>query len=272
MLALLVSDIANPFYPELAKSIEREAAAHGYVVVVCGTDDKPAESMHRVRRLLDHGVDGIIHASVAADEEAVVALVDDPRRVVFTNRRPSAADGSFVAADNLAGATALTQHLLELGHRRIGFVAGPSYASNSRERLDGFLAAVGREPGATALVAAGDFSPESGARAVDEWLAAGEAPTAVIGVNDVVAVGALDALLAAGRVVPRDVSLAGFDDIPLASSRILGLTTVAQHIDVMGKRAAEVMIQRLGQPEGSPPVQEVLEPERIVRATTGAAR
>jgi len=70
----------------------------------------------------------------------------------------------------------------------------------------------------------------------------------------------------------RDVSLAGFDDIPLASSRILGLTTVAQHIDVMGKRAAEVMIQRLGQPEGSPPVQEVLEPERIVRATTGAAR
>jgi len=109
-------------------------------------------------------------------------------------------------------------------------------------------------------------------RAVDERLAGGEAPTAVIGVNDVVAVGALDALLAAGRVVPRDVSLAGFDDIPLASSRILGLTTVAQHIDVMGKRAVEVMIQRLGQPEGSPPVQEVLEPERIVRATTGAAR
>jgi LacI family transcriptional regulator len=269
-LGLMVSDITNPFYPQLAKSIEREAAVPGLTVLICNTDDDPGVSRLCVRRMLDQRIGAIIHASVGEDEEDVLAVTRDETPVVFVNRRPRADDASFVVADNALGARRLTEHLLEQGHRRIGFIGGPPSASNAAERLDGFLAAL-RAFGldSSRFVSAGDFSAQTGRARANEWLLGpGPYPTAIIGVNDMVAVGAMETVLERGLRVPEDVAIAGFDDTQFAASPLIALTSVAQHIDEMGRIAVQVAL-RLASREGPRrPVRTEIEPELVVRRTS----
>lgn len=271
MLALLVSDIANPFYPQLAKAVERQAVQEGYGVVICNTADDPELAARHVQRLLDQGIDGILHASVGLDEEPIadLAVVDVP--VVFVNRRPAAARASFVVSDNRAAGRSIGLHLLDLGRTSIGFVSGPDFARNGQERLEGLQAAV-REHRRTGrvIVKPGDFSRESGAAAVREWIAANELPGAIVGVNDSVAIGVMETLRESGRSVPEDVAVAGFDDIDLASSSLISLTSVAQDIERMGTRAVRVLL-RLGAEKAkthSRPIREVLPSRLIVRRST----
>ena len=187
---------------------------------------------------------------------------------MFTNRRPRSAQTNYVVADNYAGAVDVTQHLVQLGHRRIGFVKGPQFATNAEERLQGFLHVV-NAAGVEPVLADGDFSPESGTSAVARWLEEAICPTAVIGVDDVVALGAYDALLEAGLRIPEDVAVAGFDDIHLAGSRLIGLTTVAQHIDELAVRAVRMLLRLIsGRSDDRTPLREVMKPELLVRRST----
>lgn len=266
LLGLLVSDIANPFYPQLAKAIEREAMRLGYGLVICNTDDDDSETERYVERLIDQGFEGIIHASVKTDEVRTLEVVGDRSRIVFTNRRPSSLHAHYVTSDNVAAGVMLTRHLLEQGHRRIGFVKGPSYVSNCVDRAAGFLGEM-LNSGAEPLFVQGDLSMESGALAVRELLAADNPPTAVIGVNDLVALGALEGLLEAEFRVPEDVALAGFDDIQLAGSKFANLTSVAQHTERMGQRAVRVLV-RLARNPSSRFIRETIPPELIVRRST----
>lgn len=264
-LALLVSDIANPFYPQLAKCIEREASAQGYALVICNTGDDTRTSVALVQRLLDEGVAGIIHASVGRDEDEVLGLVQDPRRVVFANRRPRSQHVSYVVADNAEAAALLTRHLVELGHRWIGFVSGPAWAANARERREGFLAAA-RGAGIQTLVAEGDFSMKSGATAVKTWIAAATLPTAIIAVSDEVAIGVMSELLQRGENDPF-IAVAGFDDTDAAAFDVISLTSVAQHIDLMGKRVVRLLLHQING-QTTPPQQEILKPELVVRRSS----
>lgn len=242
-VGLVVSDITNPFYPQLAKSVEREADRRGYALVICNTEDNPVEAVALIRRLFDQGVDGVIHASVGRDEDDVLAVAGDTRRIVFVNRRPRSSQASYVVADNVKAAALLTQHMIDAGHRRIGFVGGPSWAANAQERLDGFLKTT-RERGAEALVAEGDFTVQSGSDAVVAWIESGNPPTAVIGVNDTVALGAVSALVE--RSGPAlQMAVGGFDDTDLAGLHLIGLTSVAQHIDEMGRKAMRLLLRQL---------------------------
>ena len=274
LIALLVSDIANPFYPQLAKSVEQEAKRDGYTVVICNTADRTAETRRYLDRLLRQGLDGVIHASVARDQDTLLALMHETRRVVFTNRRPGGDSVSYVVSDNHGGAAELTRHLLRQGHRRIGFVAGPAYARNATERLDGFLEEMEKTSGADPMVAKGDFSAGAGARAVDEWMRGRPKPTAIIATNDSVALGTLEALTDRRLRVPADVALAGFDGVRLAASPIFDLTTVDQHIEQMGRRAVRVLLRQLGGPLNAAPIREVLPPQLLLRSSTegGGAR
>jgi LacI family transcriptional regulator len=268
LLALLVSDIANPFYPQLAKSVEQAAKRDDYTVIICNTEDRTAETRRYIERLLRQGLDGVIHASAARDEKVLLSLMEDPRRIVFTNRRPSGSSVSYVVSDNCGGAKELTRYLLSRGHRRIGFIAGPSFARNATERLDGFAAAMAEVADAVPLVANGDFSAEDGGRAVHSWMDAASAPTAVIAVNDSVALGALEALAARGLRVPEDVALAGFDGVQLVASRIFDLTTVDQHIEQMGRLAVQILLRQLADSGSEVPTQEVLPTELLLRGST----
>jgi len=267
LLALLVSDIANPFYPQLAKSVEDEAKRHNYMVIICSTNDRTAETRRYLQRLLRQGLDGVIHASVARDQDTLVNMIGDPRRVVFTNRRPTGNSANYIVSDNQAGAKDLTMRLLARGHRRIGFVAGPPYASNATDRLAGFLAAMA-EADAEPLVAESDFSSDGGARAVDRWMDAPARPTALIAINDSVALGIWEALNDRGIHVPTDAALAGFDGVRLAASRLFDLTTVDQHIDQMGKRAVQILLRQLAGPPDADPIQQVLPTQILLRSST----
>jgi LacI family transcriptional regulator len=271
LLALLVSDIANPFYPQLAKSVEQAAKRDDYTVIICNTEDRTAETRRYIERLLRQGLDGVIHASAARDEKVLLSLMEDPRRVVFTNRRPSSNSASYVVSDNRSGATELTRYLLSRGHRRVGFIAGPSYARNATERLDGFAAAMAEVPDAVPLVANGDFSVEDGGRAVRSWMDVAPAPTAIIAVNDSVALGALEALTARQLRVPQDVALAGFDGVQLVASRIFDLTTVDQHIEQMGRLAVQILLRQLADGASYVPTHEVLPTELLLRGSTEGA-
>lgn len=269
-IALLVSDIANPFYPQLAKSIEQEARKHGYALVICNTEDSDSETEQYVERLLGDGIQGVIHASVGTDEQRTLEQLGDDAQIVFTNRRPRSPACSYVVSDSYAGTAELTRHLYELGHRRIGFVKGPDFASNTEERLRGFLETA-EELKIKPLVADGDFSPKSGASAVARWLKGRSRPSAVIGVNDLVALGVWDALLEAGLRVPEDVAVAGFDDIQLAGSRLIGLTSVAQHIEEMASRAVHMLVRMTSGEHNGHPEHEILKPQLIVRRSTAGS-
>lgn len=271
LLALLVSDITNPFYPQLAKSVEHEAMRSHYAVVICNTADSTNETRRYIERLLQQGLDGVIHASVAHDEKVLLKLMADPRRVVFTNRRPASESVSYVVSDNRAGAEELTRHLLLRGHRRIGFVAGPAYARNATERLAGFQHAMADVDDSEPLITEGEFSAEHGAQVVQEWMDGPHPPTAIIAINDSIAVGALEALINRRLRVPEDVALAGFDGVQLAASPILNLTTVDQHIHQMGRRAVRILVRQLGAGADVEPVHEVLPTQLLPRRSTGAS-
>jgi LacI family transcriptional regulator len=268
LLTLLVSDITNPFYPQLAKSVEQEAKLKGYAVVICNTEDRTAETRRYVERLLRQGLEGVIHASVARDEQVLLSLMADERRIVFTNRRPGHSALSYVVSDNEAGAAELTKHLLSLGHRRIGFITGPRYARNAMERLKGFRHAMKGVADTELLVAEGDFSVESGREAVLEWLRNQDAPTAMIAVNDSVALGALGALADSRLRVPEDVALAGFDGTQLSASPLLSLTTVDQHIESLGRRSVQILLDQLASASRFEPIHEVLPTQLLMRGST----
>ena len=156
---------------------------------------------------------------------------------------------SYVVSDNEGGATELTRHLLSLGHRRIGFITGPKYARNAVERLKGFRQAMREVADTQPFVAEGDFSVESGRRAVLEWMKGQNAPTAMIAVNDSVALGALGALADSRLKVPEDIALAGFDGTQLSASPLLSLTTVDQHIEKLGRRSVQILLEQIAGPE-----------------------
>lgn len=267
LLALLVSDLVNPFYPQLAATVEREAEKAGYTVVICSTGDRAADTRRRLTRLLDQGIGGVIHAAVGLDEMAVLSALDDLRLIVFTNRPPSNSEASSVVSDNVSGAAELTTHLLGHGHRRIGFIGGPEYARNAQDRLAGFKSAMQGVSGTVALVHAGSFSRDTGELAVRSWMGLDQRPTAVIGINDSVAFGAMDELLRLGLRVPTDVAVAGFDGTELAASRVVGLTSVDQHIEEMGRLAVQVLLRQL-KSSTFVSTRRVLQTRLLVRSST----
>jgi DNA-binding LacI/PurR family transcriptional regulator len=268
-IALLVSDLDDPFYPRLAKAIGQEALNHGLGVVVCNTDDQTAESVDFVERLHDR-VDGVIHASVGLDENEVLAALGASHRIVFTNRRPASVVVSYVVSDNRAGSIALTNHLIGLGHRRIGFISGPEWASNSQDRLAGFAAAMTAAQ-LQPIHSEGAFGVDSGARAVQRWIMDGNLPSAIIGANDMIALEAWAALRESNVAVPGDIAIAGFDDTPIARSPLIAMTSVAQPIEEMARRAVRLLVDQLAG-SSQAPVQVVLEPTLIARASTSTRR
>lgn len=270
-IGLLVSDIANPFYPALARSIEDAASDFGYIVVLCNTHDDPARSLKYLDRLVAQGVDGIIHASVGEDEGHLSLAIQAGVPVVVLNRRPRLLHNvDVVVSANQKGAEAVVTHLLELGHRTIGHIAGPEYASLSEDRLEGYRRALEKWelPFDSTLVVRSKFTREAGAEAVKELLQREPRPTAIFAVNDVVALGVMDALHEMGIEIPQQISLVGFDDNEIARSPSVQLTTVRQNLHEMGRLGVVQLLDAMSNPETHQPQQIILEAEVILRNTS----
>jgi len=246
-IGLIVTDIMNPFFPELVRSIEDAARARNLAVMLCnGQEDADREASY-LELLSQRRVDGIIVASGSLSERHGTWLRAAPVPVVLVNCRLIGGSQPAALTDNHAAARLATEHLLELGHRRLGHITGRPTDAATEDRLAGVRAGIAAAGLAadSLSIAVGDGHTTGGERGMRELLANGGV-TGVVCYNDLTAVGAISAIRDRGLTVPRDVSVVGFDDIDLARLIYPPLTTVAQNTDAMGRWAVDQLVGSIG--------------------------
>jgi len=272
-LGLVLSDITNPFYAEIARGIEDQATRYGYTTVLCSTDNLPKRQREYIQILLERRVDGLILGSVRLREPEVEALAQgEGFPVVLVNRRLRSSRVDCVVVDNSGGARQLVEHLIRLGHRQIAHIRGPQQFSTGYDRFRGYrdtLRAHGL-PYDPRLVVAGAFRYADGRAAAHRLLAGPIRPTAIFAANDLLALGALEALAEAGVRVPQEMAVVGFDDVEPSSYRAIGLTTMSQRIADMARLAVDLLVERIERGRRDPR-QIVLPSQLVVRRSCGGA-
>ncbi|MDG0855979.1 LacI family DNA-binding transcriptional regulator [Roseateles puraquae] len=244
----LLPDLHGEFFSELIRGIDQAARARGLHLLLSSSHDDADEAAAALRAM-NGRVDGLIVMSPHADDDFLSRNLPPNLPAVLLNsgvRRPTQ---RVFAVDNFGGARAMTEHLVAQGRRRIAFLGGPAGNFEARERERGYRAGLPRD--AEPWVLAGDFSEEGGQRAAALLLALPPAqrPDAVFAANDIMAIGLLGALLAAGVQVPRDMALAGFDDIPIARYVSPALTTMHVPIAALGSQALDALADSLEAPD-----------------------
>lgn len=270
-LGVLVPDIANPFFVEIAGAIERTAARHGYTVMLCNTDEDNAKEEWLIRTLIDRNVDGLLLVACAGTTPA--ALIQAGTLPVVAIDRVMEHGGIMsIAGDNFCGGLMATKHLVGLGHRRIALLTGPLSISAYNERYDGFRRALDEAaiPWDQSLFLSGYASVEDGERLVTSALESGLDFTAVFAASDLLAIGALLAARRHGRQVPQDLSIVGYDNIPFSNCVYPGLTTVDQPKREMGRMGVLALIKALDQRETLPAKVVRVAPSLVLRGSSMA--
>ena len=246
-VGIVIPDIANPFFGDLARSLEDHLFEAGYSAIICNSDGDVAKESRYLDVLLSKKVDGLLLVAASQPTEGLVDLVERGPPTIVVDRELDDLPLSHVLVENHRGGYLAGRHLLDLGHRDIGVIEGPGGLGTSARRLEGFQSAlaevgIGLSPG---RIVRGDFRSASGRSAMEGWLRSEHPPSAVFAENDLMAVGALSAAHAAGVDVPRDISVVGFDGIAFGADVTPPLTTVGQSTDDMAAAAAELLFERL---------------------------
>lgn len=268
LFGLIVSDINNPFFPELIDAFEALAAAEGIEVIFTHTNYDPKRFHSCVRRMIERNVDAIAvmtsEVEQASLQQASVAGVP----LVLMNQRELAGKYPTVLVEYSAGFREALVHLLSLGHSNIGFIAGPQTLNSARGRKDAFRAAL-KSHGLhvrAEWIAIGSMRVDGGRMAMEKLLSCQPRPTAVITSNDLMAVGALQAALAAHIKVPRELSIIGFDDLPIASMVHPALSTIRLPRNEVAAQAFASLQQTLR--GGKTEVQAPVQPHLVIRNST----
>jgi LacI family transcriptional regulator len=273
-IALVLTDITNPFFTTIARGVEDAAGGLGYAVMFCNTDESETEEIEYVRMLIQRRVDGVLLVPATDSSGSLELLQKHGLPVVVLDRRACSDQVDEVRADSEAGAYLAARHLIGLGHRRIAVLTGPSRVSTSVDRVVGYrraLAEEGLEP-ESELILFGEFNEASGYEMTQRILADRPQPTAIFAGNNFIAFGAIRALREAGTRIPEDMSIVVFDDLPPGWAVDPFLTVVSQPAYEIGKRAAELMLERLA---GDAPAKRrtlVLPSELITRRSTAPPR
>ncbi|MFH2127068.1 MAG: LacI family DNA-binding transcriptional regulator [Pseudomonadota bacterium] len=275
IIGLLIKTLLNPFYSELAQDIIDRAQERGYRVITCSVEDGVDNHQVDVRELISHGVDGLIICAALLDDKFVFELIDGGLPVALALRYVNEDLGSpaadFVGIDNPRGAYLAVEHLVKMGHRKIALLMGPKNTSTGQDRLQGAQVCLDNygielDP---MMVVEGDFTRRSGYEVTRDLIDKGTEFTAVFATNDHMALGVLDALQEAGRRVPEDVAVIGFDDIEMAGLPGVGLTTVSQKKTVMGRVVVDILVSKIKMETVESVRRVVLEPKLIIRETCG---
>jgi LacI family transcriptional regulator len=268
-IGMIVPDSANPFFAELARGIEDTVFEQGYNVILCSSDGDLDKELLYATVLAEKRVDGILFVAAGVSTEHIQTLQEQRMPVVVVDREVPDAAVDSVLTDNARGGWLATRHLLDLGHRRIGCIAGPSDVTPSAERITGYRQALDESgiPVDEALIVKGDFQYEGGYQAARQLLVIDDPPTAIFACNDLMAVGAISAAAEMGRRVPAELSVVGFDDVSLASFANPPLTTILQPKHEMGVIAATMLLERMHEPE-MPPRRRMLDTSLLVRRST----
>jgi DNA-binding LacI/PurR family transcriptional regulator len=227
MLGLIISDITNPFFPELVKSFEDQAVQRGQEVIIGNTDYNPKRMAGCIRRMVERKVDGVAIMTSEADPGLVAELARRNIPTVFMDTGKAGPHTANIRIDYAQGIHEAMQHLFSLNHRRIGFITGPMNLESVRIRYAAFLSGLkSRGLSERGMTEKGNHRIDGGAMAMRSLLKLRQPPTAVIASNDLTAIGALGAIYDAGLRVPDDMSLIGFDDISFAHLTQPPMTTV----------------------------------------------
>jgi len=268
-LALVVTDITNPFFTLIARAVEDTASAAGYSVFFCNTDESEAKEQEYLDILLQKQVAGILLVPVRSTPSSIKFIHDHGASVVVLDRRISGMTMDTVRCDSEGGAYQLTQLLINLGHRQIAMLTGPRGVSTAEDRVAGYeraLAEAGLRPSAS-LVCYQAFTQDSGYEMTQWALAVSPRPTALFAANNFIAIGVLKALQAAGLRVPEDMAVVAFDDLPPALITFPFLTVAAQPAYEMGRVATKLLLERLSGAQAQAEV--VLPTEIVLRQSSG---
>lgn len=272
-LGLILPDSSNPFFAEVTQNVEVAAFDQGYNVILCNAEGSPAKERLYLDVLQKRQVDGLILLSTGEDGESLSQSLRRDIPIVLVDRDLPTADADVVLADNRSGAFLATSHLLQLGHRRIGCISGPSHITPSARRVSGYIDALADSGIAFSdtLVVRGDFHPESGRVGAHVLLGRPDRPTAIFACNDLMAIGVVRAASERGINVPTDLSVVGFDDIQLASYITPSLTTVVQPKAEMARTAVQLLVERMTDRSLSAR-RRVLSPMLVVRESSQVLR
>jgi DNA-binding LacI/PurR family transcriptional regulator len=286
VLGLLVPSVANPSHGAMARAVEVAAQARGYQVVLGNSLRDPARERQYAEDFFDFGIRGVIVGSSPFDLGHFSDLRSRGLFIVafdlVTTGEGEELTMDSVSVDNRRAGYLATRHLIELGHRRIGYISGTMPTMSRRDRLDGYRSALAEAgmPAEPDLIAAGEgavghddtHAAEHGRAAAASLLDLPNPPTAIVALNDMRAVGACAAVRDRGLSVPHDVSVSGIDDIALASLLYPPLTTVHQPIDKLSEAAVEILVSRLRDDAPLAPRHIMFEPHLVVRGSSAAPR
>jgi LacI family transcriptional regulator len=273
-LALILTDITNPFFTTIARGVEDIASERGYNVIFCNTDESVSKEWMYLQLLMEKRVDGIllVPALNGLDSTALIRKQNIP--VVVLDRRLPESMTDVVRGDSKGGAYELTQLLLSLGHRQIAILNGPRDVSTSEDRLAGYRRALTEAgiPINSKREYYGAFNQESGFQMTHKALAEAQKPTALFAGNNFIACGVLKALHELELRVPEDIPVVGFDDLPSALVTFPFLTVAAQPAYEMGRRAIEILLKKLDEGPSDQYQEVVLPVEIVIRQSSGMQR
>lgn len=263
-IGVISADIRNPFYPDLIAGVQAIVEPERYTVVLGSTNSEPEREQAILRSMIQRQVDGVILGSATLRIDALRSLVESGTRVLLASRNLPDLVTDTVVIDNYAGAQMAVDHLVELGHNRIGHIAGPQNVVPFQERLAGYRDAIARHglPFDETVVLRSLSTPAAGAEAARRIIRHSNPPSAVFIANDNMALGAMDAAQRMRVRIPEDIAIVGFDNISLASNSFISLTSVDSRAEMIGRISAQVLLDRLA--HGDVPPYE--QPQLIVRA------
>ena len=267
-IGLVMPDITNPFFTHVVRGVEVTAREAGLLLLLTNTDQRPDEEARVVSMLLQRQVDGmlVIPAGTCAETARLCAEASVP--LVIVDRRPEVPGIDVVRADSEGGAYELGKLLASLGHEHVAVITGPEYVPTAVDRAAGITKALEEEGLPTPTIVHGDFSLESGHEMTLELMKRDPRPTAIFAANNFLAIGAQHALESMAMRVPEDVALVGLDDLPAEMVTFPFLTVAAQPAEEVGRRAVELLLKRIKEPDGEH--EEILLPtELTVRRSSG---
>lgn len=267
-LGLVISDVLNPFFTELARAVEEAARERGYSVIIGNADERAALQEHHVRTLLERRIDGLLVSPTDGGNEGIRDAAAAGTPMVFVDRWIRGLDVPVVHADGRAAVHDLVAHLYALGHRRLAIIGGPSETTTGDERVAAFRAALDAHglPLPPEYTGQGDFRTESGRRETAAFLGLPRPPEVVFAAGNLMALGAMDELRRRGLRVPDDIALAAFDDIPWFPHTDPPVTAIAQPTGELGHRAVAALIDLV---EGRSAASVTLDARLVTRRSCG---
>jgi LacI family transcriptional regulator len=267
VVGLLVSDVRNPFFADLAHAVEQASLAAGYVILLGNANESEEQQNRFLDTLIGQRVDGVIVAPQSDGSGSITSLLERGIPTVFVDRTVQGISVPSVTTDSRQGINQAVRHLAEQGHRRIGYIAGPQSISTGRERLGAFVDAMldaGLDQDA-ALTVFGDFQAASGAAATEQLLRLDKPPTAILAADSPMAVGAVRKIHELGLRIGEEIALVAFDDIDWFALLNPSLSVISHSVEDMGRAAVDLLVNVI---DGGEPESVILPSELIIRASS----